>query len=106
MASLLIETEAPPDNRLAPVHRGEVLKEEFIVPFNLSANALARHNGVPPNRVSAIVAGRRGVTGDTPLRLAAAFRTTPNFQLTLQSRWELVSARDASPKLAIPPVAA
>lgn len=87
-------------------HPGAVLREDFLLPHNLSARALARHIGVPPNRISAIAAGRRGVTGDTALRLAAAFSTTPEFWLNLQKRWELETARDAAPGLAIAPVAA
>jgi len=93
-------------DRIPPIHPGEVLKEDFMIPLGLSANALARHVGVPPNRISAIVAGRRGVTGDTALRLAAAFGVSPQFWLNLQSHWELESARDATPGLNIPPVAA
>jgi antitoxin HigA-1 len=77
---------------LDPVHPGEVLAEEFLVPKGLSAAALARHIGVPANRVSEIIAGRRAITGDTALRLAAAFGTTPEFWMGLQMRWELVLA--------------
>ena len=73
MTSRSATTEA---RRLAPVHPGEVLAEEFLRPFGLSASALARRIGVPGNRVSEIAAGRRAVTGDTALRLAAAFGTT------------------------------
>jgi len=91
---------------IAPIHPGEVLREDFMAPMGLSANALARHIGVPPNRVSAIVAGRRGVTGDTALRLGAAFGTTPEFWLTLQARWELETARDTAGVLEIGRVAA
>lgn len=80
---------------LAPVHPGEVLAEEFLGPLRMSANALARAIGVPGNRVSSIVAGKRGVTGDTALRLAAAFGTTPEFWMNLQKAWELEVARDA-----------
>ena len=79
---------------LAPVHPGEVLSEEFLKPLELSANALAARIGVPGNRVSMIVAGRRGITGDTALRLAAAFGTTPEFWMNLQKNWELAVARD------------
>ena len=82
--------------RPAPVHPGEVLAEEFLRPLGLSASALARRIGVPGNRVSEIAAGRRAVTGDTALRLAAAFGTTPEFWMNLQSRWELETARDAA----------
>jgi addiction module HigA family antidote len=80
--------------RLAPVHPGEVLAEDFLAPLGLSANALARRIGVPGNRVSMIVAGKRGVTGDTALRLAAAFGTTPEFWMNLQKGYELAVARD------------
>jgi len=54
---------------------------------------LAARVGVPGNRISMIVAGKRGVTGDTALRLAAAFGTTPEFWMTLQQAWELAEAR-------------
>ena len=81
------------DDLLAPVHPGEVLAEEFLAPHALSAAALARRIGVPANRVSEIAAGRRSVTGDTALRLAAAFGTTAEFWMNLQKAWELEVAR-------------
>ncbi|MBC2833983.1 HigA family addiction module antidote protein [Gemmobacter straminiformis] len=90
-------------DRLAPVHPGEVLAEEFLAPKRLSAAALARHIGVPANRISEIVAGRRAITGDTALRLATAFGTTAEFWMGLQMRWELEVARDA-PALPILPL--
>jgi addiction module HigA family antidote len=93
-------------DRIAPIHPGEVLKEDFMAHMGFSANALARHIGVPPNRVSAIVAGRRGVTGDTALRLGAAFGTTPEFWLNLQARWELETARDAAGEISVARLAA
>ena len=79
---------------LAPVHPGEVLSEEFLKPLGLSASALARRIGVPGNRVTSIVAGKRAVTGDTALRLAAAFGTSAEFWMNLQMGWELAVARD------------
>lgn len=78
---------------IEPVHPGEVLAEEFLEPMGLSAAALARRIGVPANRISEIVAGRRSVTGDTALRLAAALGTTPEFWMNLQKGWELAVAR-------------
>ena len=78
---------------LAPIHPGEVLGEEFLAPMSLSAAALARQIGVPANRVSEIVAGRRSISGDTALRLAAAFGTTAEFWMNLQKAWELAVAR-------------
>ena len=77
---------------LDPVHPGEILSEEFLDPKGLSAAALARQIGVPANRVSEIVAGRRAITGDTALRLAAAFGTTAEFWMVLQMRWDLAVA--------------
>ena len=80
------------DRSLTPVHPGEVLAEEFLAPKGLSAAALARHIGVPANRVSEIVAGRRNITGDTALRLAATFGTSAEFWMGLQMRWDLAVA--------------
>ena len=84
---------------LAPVHPGEVLKEEFMEPLGLSANRLARVLRIPPNRISAIVNGERNVTADTALRLAKAFGTTPDFWLGLQKQYDLDIARDAATDL-------
>ncbi|NEX47962.1 HigA family addiction module antitoxin [Pseudotabrizicola algicola] len=80
---------------LDPVHPGEVLGEEFLAPMGLSAAELARRVGVPANRISEIVAGRRSVTGDTALRLAAALGTSAEFWMNLQKGWELAVARRA-----------
>ncbi len=82
-------------NSLAPIHPGEVLSEDFLKPMGLSANALAKQLGVPGNRISMIVAGKRAITGDTALRLAEAFGTTPEFWMNLQMAWELETARQA-----------
>jgi addiction module HigA family antidote len=76
-------------NAMRHVHPGEVLREEYLAPMGMSANALAQAIGVPANRVSAIVAGERGVTADTALRLARALGTTPTFWLNLQQSYEL-----------------
>lgn len=85
---------------LPPVHPGEVLKEEFMKPLGLSANALARTLLVPANRVSAIVNAERSVTADTALRLARALGTSPEFWLNLQKQYDLDCARDAAIDLA------
>jgi addiction module HigA family antidote len=72
-------------------HPGEVLREEFMKPLGLSANALARALHVPPNRITAIIAeeGPRAVTPDTAVRLARYFDTTPQFWLNLQQAYDL-----------------
>lgn len=82
--------------RLSPVHPGEVLKEDFMVPYGLSSNALARAIGVTPARINDIVRGRRGITADTALRLARFFGTDVQSWMNLQDRYELaVAEREA-----------
>ena len=76
-------------NRMRPVHPGEVLREEYLVPLGMSANSLAGALHVPANRISGIVAGKRSVTADTALRLARVFRSTPDFWLNLQQQYDL-----------------
>ena len=79
-------------NNMRPIHPGEILREEFLVPLSMSANRLAAALDVPANRVSEIVGERRAVTADTALRLAAAFDTTAEFWMNLQQAYELRSA--------------
>ena len=79
--------------QLDPIHPGEVLEEEFMLPLGLSANALAKAIDVPVTRVSEIVRGRRGVTADTALRLSRYLGTTPELWLGLQSEYDLRVAR-------------
>jgi len=90
--SLIREVEDIMKNQMRPVHPGEILREEYLVPINLSANALAQVLGVPANRISAIVAEKRAVTADTALRLARAFKTSPEFWLNLQQAFDLRTA--------------
>ena len=80
--------------KLAPVHPGEVLLEEFLKPLGLSQNRLALNIGVPPRRINEIVLGKRRVTADTALRLARYFGTTPQFWLGLQADFDLDVAAD------------
>lgn len=81
---------------IGPIHPGVTLREDFMEPLGLSANGLAEALGVPQNRISDIVRGRRGVTADTALRLERAFGVSADFWLNLQSHHELeVARRDA-----------
>ncbi len=73
-------------------HPGEVLREEFVAPMGLSANALSRALDVPPNRITGIMAAERAVTPDTALRLARYFGTTPELWLNLQQAYDLSKA--------------
>jgi len=76
-------------NKMRPIHPGEVLREEFLMPHGLSANALAQALRVPAPRINDIARERRGVSPDTALRLARFFGTTPQFWLNLQASYEL-----------------
>ena len=76
-------------NGMRPIHPGEILREEFLVPLGLSASALAVALGVPANRVSSVVAGKRSVTADTALRLARCLGSTPEFWMNLQQQYDL-----------------
>ncbi len=75
-----------------PVHPGEMLREEFLVPLNLSANALAMALRVPSTRISEIVAERRSITADTAYRLARYFGMPASFWMNLQGNYELAVA--------------
>jgi addiction module HigA family antidote len=80
--------------RLAPVHPGEVLLEDFLKPLSLSQYALAKSLSVPPRRINEIVLGKRSVTADTALRLSRFFGTTDRFWLNLQTAYDLDVERD------------
>jgi len=80
--------------RIAPLHPGEVLREEFMVPLGLSSNRLALDLRVPATRITEIVNQRRGITADTALRLARYFRTTAEFWMNMQSQYDLEIAAD------------
>lgn len=70
-----------------------MLLEEFLVPMEISQNALARSVGVPPRRINEIVLGKRAITADTALRLAHYFGTSEQFWMTLQASYDLEEAR-------------
>jgi len=80
--------------RLPPIHPGEVLREEFLGPMNLSAHQLALALRVPATRVNEIVNQRRGITADTAMRLARYFGTTAKFWINLQAAYDLDLAED------------
>ena len=86
-------------NGMRPVHPGEILLEEFMKPAEppIIANTLAKALEVPANRITAIIKGQRGITGDTAVRLAAFFNTTAEFWMNLQKTYELRLAEKALP---------
>ncbi len=79
-------------NGMRPVHPGEVLREDYLKPMDLSANALARHLHVPASRVNDIVLERRGVSADTALRLSRFFGGDAQSWLNLQTAYDLRTA--------------
>jgi addiction module HigA family antidote len=82
-------------NKMRPIHPGEILREEFLTPLDLSAHALAQALRVPATRIGEIVNERRAISPDTALRLARYFGTTPEFWLNLQTAYDLRTARAA-----------
>lgn len=94
---------------LNPIHPGEILLEEFLVPMEISQYRLAKDIHVPPRRINEIVHGKRAITADTALRLSRYFGTTAEFWTNLQSAYDLdVARQDIGSKLEkeIEPVAA
>ncbi len=83
------------EEKLNPIHPGEVLLEEFLKPMGLSQNRLALDIGVHPRRINEIVLGKRSITADTALRLARFFGNSPQFWLGLQNDYDLDMAREA-----------
>ena len=80
--------------KMAPVHPGEILFEEFLKPLGISQYKLAKDISVPPRRINEIVHGKRSITADTALRLARYFGLSERFWLNLQSRYDLEVEKD------------
>jgi len=87
-------------NKMRPIHPGEVLREEFLEPLDLSAHAVAVALRVPAPRINDIVRERRSVTPDTALRLARYLKTTPQFWMNLQASYDLkIALRDSKGRI-------
>ena len=76
-------------DKLNNIHPGEILKEEFLIPLEVSAYRLSKETFIPQTRISEIIKGNRRITADTALRLAKFFGTTPKFWLGLQDDYDL-----------------
>ncbi len=83
-------------NKMRPIHPGEILREEYLLPLNISAHALAIELRVPATRINDIVRERRAITPDTALRLARCLGTTAQFWLNLQNSFDLKQAQIAT----------
>ena len=81
-------------DRLPPIHPGEILREEFLIPLGMSSHELALALRVPATRMNDIVKEKRGITADTALRLGRYFGTTSRFWMNMQASWELEAAED------------
>lgn len=82
------------NDKIPPIHPGEVLLEDFINGFDITQNKVAVSIGVPPRRINEIVHGKRSITADTAVRLARYFGTSAEFWMNLQSEYEIRLSRD------------
>jgi addiction module HigA family antidote len=82
------------EKKIAPIHPGEVLMEEFLLPMGITQYRLAKDISVPPRRINEIVHGKRSITADTALRLSRYFNLSERFWLNLQARFDLETEKD------------
>jgi addiction module HigA family antidote len=82
------------DEKLSPIHPGEILMDEFLKPMNISQYKLAKDINVPPRRINEIVHGLRAITPDTALRLSRYFGMSERFWINLQTRYDLEVEKD------------
>jgi addiction module HigA family antidote len=80
--------------KLAPIHPGEILMEEFLKPLGISQYRLAKDIHVPARRINEIVQGKRSISADTALRLSRYFKLSERFWLNLQARYDLEMQKD------------
>lgn len=83
------ESQIITNGKLPNIHPGEILKEEFLSPMDISAYRLAKGINIPETRISEIIRGKRLITADTAIRFANFFETTPEFWLNLQNLYDL-----------------
>ncbi len=77
-----------------PIHPGEILREDFLIPLGISQYRLAKEINVPARRINEIVLEKRGISADTALRLGRYFSTTPQLWINLQAHYDLEVVRD------------
>ena len=82
------------DKKITPIHPGEVLMEDFLLPLGISQYKLAKDISVPPRRINEIVHGKRSISADTALRLSRYFKLSERFWLNLQARFDLEIEKD------------
>lgn len=79
---------------MRPIHPGEILMEEFLIPMGITQYRLAKDISVPPRRINEIVHGKRAISADTALRLARYFGTSERFWMNLQTRYDMEHQKD------------
>lgn len=82
------------NKKLDPIHPGEILLDDFLLPLDISQYSLAKNISVPPRRINEIIHGKRSITADTALRLGRFFNISPQFWLNLQTRYDLETTQD------------
>ncbi len=82
------------EEKLSPIHPGEILMEEFLKPMNISQYRVAKDISVPPRRINEIVHGLRGISPDTALRLSRYFGLSERFWMNMQTRYDLEIEKD------------
>jgi addiction module HigA family antidote len=85
-------------NKLHPVHPGEILREDVLIPLGMSMNQLAKALHVPTGRLSEIIKGQRAITADTSLRLGRYLGSSPRFWLNIQMQYDIDTALTAKEK--------
>lgn len=81
-------------DRIEPIHPGEILREDFLLPMNISAYKLAKETFIDQTRISEIIRGKRSITIDTALRFARFFGTTPEFWINIQTQYDLENKQE------------
>ena len=80
--------------KMAPIHPGEILQEDFLIPMEISQYRLSKYISVPPRRINEIVHGKRAVSANTALRLSKYFGTSERFWLNIQAKYDLEVEKD------------
>jgi addiction module HigA family antidote len=82
------------DERIEPIHPGEILQEDFLIPMNISAYKLAKETFIDQTRISEIIRGKRSISIDTALRFAKYFGTTPEFWINIQTQYDMENKKE------------
>jgi len=82
------------DDRITPIHPGEILQEDFLIPMNISAYKLAKETFLDQTRISEIIRGKRSITIDTALRFSKFFGTTPEFWINIQTQYDMENKKE------------